>query len=108
MEELLADEDIPRPIVEKLRSEGYRVHYIEEEAKGSTDREVLKESRDNKLPILTYDNDFFKFSNHPGILHITSRTNYDRTVNAIKEVINHLTREETENCIIRINPSEYS
>jgi hypothetical protein len=30
MEKFIADEDIPRPIVEKLRNDGFEIFYVEE------------------------------------------------------------------------------
>ncbi len=107
MKEIVADEDIPRPVVEKLRSRDISVFYVEEEMKGSTDLEILETARDRNLPILTFDNDFFEYRNHPGIFFITSRSSYDTVVEAVSDVVSRIKKTEVENTVIRINPSTY-
>lgn len=107
MKELIADEDIPSPIVEKLRDKGFRAVYIEEEIKGSADERVIDKARKMELPVLTFDNDFFKFKDHPGIMHITQRTNYNLVVKSVVDIAERLEKEEMENSVVRINPSKY-
>ena len=107
MKKFIADEDIPKPIVEKLRDNNFEIYYIEEENKGSKDKEVIKQARDKKLPILTFDNDFFSFENHSGIMHITQRTNYNLIVEAVSDLVKRIEKEEIENSVIRINPNKY-
>ena len=107
MIEFIADEDVPKPIVEKLRNENFEIYYIEEQNKGKTDKEVVEKAREIDLPILTFDSDFFKFKDHPGILHITQRTNYNIVVKAASDIINKLDKEEVEDTVIRINPNQY-
>jgi len=107
MRKFIADEDIPRPIVEKLRNKDFDVYYVEEEIKGSTDQEVVEKARSMALPILTFDNDFFSFNNHPGIMHITQRTNYNLIVEAVSDIAKRIEKEEIENSVIRINPNKY-
>lgn len=107
MEKFIADEDTPRPIVEKLRDKGFKITYVEEEIKGSEDREVIERARKTELPILTFDNDFFKFENHPGIMHITQRTNYDLVAESAADIVKQMKKEEIKNSVIRINPSKY-
>ena len=108
MKELVADEDVPRPVVEKLRDKEFSVFYIEEKMKSVVDTEVMEEARSQNLPVLTFDNDFFNFDSHPGVFHVTQRTNYDQIVKAVEDVVSSLSYEETEDSIIRINPSYYS
>lgn len=107
MRKFIADEDIPRPIVEKLRDKEFEIFYVEEEIKGSTDREVIEKARNMELPILTFDNDFFKFENHPGIMHITQRTNYNLVAKSVADIADRLEKEELESSVVRINPSKY-
>jgi len=107
MKKFVADEDIPRPIVEKLRSKGFEIFYIEEELKSASDTEVLEKAGDLELPILTFDDDFEEFSNHDGILHLTKRTEYEIIVEAVEDIVNRIENEEAENSIIKINPSYY-
>lgn len=106
MYDLIADEDIPKPVVEKLRK-NFSIFYIEEEQKGSTDEEVIQKSRELETPILTFDGDFFKYSSHPGIMHITQRTSYDLITDAVKDVRDNLEKEDLQNSVTRINPSLY-
>ena len=106
MYDLIADEDIPHPIVEKLR-ESYNILYIEEEQKGSTDEEVIQKARELETPILTFDSDFFKYSSHPGVMHITQRTSYDLIINAVKDVKENIDEKDIDNSVIRVNPSLY-
>ena len=107
MYDIIADEDVPRPVVEKLREE-FKIFYIEEEMKGATDEEVMNKSREIESPLLTFDSDFYQYNSHLGILHITQRTNYDTVVEAVKEVQSKLSKEELENSVIQVNPSLYS
>lgn len=107
MRAFVADEDVPRPVVEKLRDKGSQVFYVEEEMKGSTDEEVVEKSCELNLPVLSFDNDFFRFGDHQGILHITQRTNYNLVCNAIKEALENIEAQALENSVISINPSQY-
>ena len=107
MYDLIADEDIPGPIVEKLRN-SYRIFYIGEEQKGSTDQEVIEKSRELDAPILTFDNDFFQYSSHPGIMHITQRTNYDTVAEAVRDIKDKTEKEELRDSVLRVNPSLYT
>ena len=106
MKKFIADEDIPRPIVEKLRNKKFEVFYVEEEIKGSDDRKVVEKARKLEPPILTFDNDFFEFEEHPGVMHITQRTNYNLVAESVADIAEKLEKEEIENSVIRINPSK--
>jgi predicted nuclease of predicted toxin-antitoxin system len=55
---LLADESVDRPIVERLRHEGHTVHYIAEMEPGISDDEVLEIANNEASPLLTADKDF--------------------------------------------------
>lgn len=55
---LLADESVDRPIVERLRQEGHTVHYIAEMEPGISDDEVLEIAHNEVAPLLTADKDF--------------------------------------------------
>jgi predicted nuclease of predicted toxin-antitoxin system len=57
--ELVADENVPTPVVEALRSNGYEVHRAQEEyGQGTADGEILEACADEGRVILTNDNDF--------------------------------------------------
>lgn len=103
--ELIADEDIPRPIVEKLRSYNIDILYIEEENKGITDTEVLKLSDNTGRMIITFDRDFTELDGaHSGIIHITSRRKYEKVVDSVKEFLDTLEDIDTENTLFRVYP----
>lgn len=106
MYDLIADEDVPKPVVEKLK-DSYKIFYIAEEQKGSCDREVIEKSRELETPILTFDNDFFKYNSHPGIMHITQRTNYNIIAKAVKDIREKTEKEEMKDSVLRVNPSLY-
>jgi predicted nuclease of predicted toxin-antitoxin system len=56
--EILADEGVDRQIVERLRSEGYRVLYIAELEPGVDDTAVLRRAEEAGALLLTADKDF--------------------------------------------------
>ena len=59
MFELVADENVPTPVVEALRSNGYEVHRAQEEyGQGTTDSEILEACAEEERVVLTNDNDF--------------------------------------------------
>ena len=107
MKKAVADEDIPKPIVEKLRAKGFEIFYIEEEMKSSTDQQVVKKASSLNRPILTFDDDFKEFESHKGIFYITKRTHYDKIVTAVEDILAQISNEECENSLIQINPSVY-
>lgn len=55
---LLADEGVDRPIVEKLRREGHTVAYIAEMSPGIDDDTILDQANVNNALLLTLDKDF--------------------------------------------------
>ena len=55
---LLADESVDRPIVERLRRDGHEVVYIAELAPGIIDDEVLETANSRNAVLVTTDKDF--------------------------------------------------
>jgi len=55
---LLADESVDAPIVERLRAEGHAVVYVTEMSPSITDDEVLEQANADHCPLLTGDKDF--------------------------------------------------
>ena len=55
---LLADENIDRPVVVRLRAEGHEVFYVLESSPEATDSEVIRRSEDEPALLLTADKDF--------------------------------------------------
>ena len=54
----LADENIPRPIIERLRLDGFTVHAIAEKSAGAADADVLAAANEDGLILITHDRDF--------------------------------------------------
>lgn len=55
---ILADENIPRPLVHALRERSHDVDWVLERRPGATDLEVLLWARREERAILTFDKDF--------------------------------------------------
>ncbi len=55
---LLADEDVDRPIVERLRRDGHHVEYVAEMQPGLSDDAVLDLANQQEALLLTADKDF--------------------------------------------------
>jgi predicted nuclease of predicted toxin-antitoxin system len=55
---LLADESVDRPIVERLRVDGHEVVYVAELSPSISDNEVLQKATDSRALLLTADKDF--------------------------------------------------
>lgn len=56
--QILADENIPRLMVEKLRGNGHDVGYIAETAKADSDLDILNHAVNTNRVLLTQDQDF--------------------------------------------------
>jgi predicted nuclease of predicted toxin-antitoxin system len=56
--DFLADENVPRPIVERLRTDGFTVRSIFEESRGISDTDVLEIANEAGLILITQDHDF--------------------------------------------------
>lgn len=66
---LLADESVDRPVVERLRQEGHDVVYVAELAPSITDEEVLRQANDRSALLLTADKDFGELVFRQGRVH---------------------------------------
>jgi predicted nuclease of predicted toxin-antitoxin system len=55
---LLADENIDRPIVERLRKDGHLVLHVAEMQPGIPDEQVMQKANQEKALLLTADRDF--------------------------------------------------
>jgi predicted nuclease of predicted toxin-antitoxin system len=70
---LLADEGVDQPIVERLRNDGHDVLYVAELSPSVTDEEVLQRANDLGVLLVTADKDFgelvFRQARaHPGVV----------------------------------------
>lgn len=64
---LLANENVPRVVVEALRTAGHDVSWIHREAPGATDADVLAAARRDECILLTFDKDFGEFAFRSGL-----------------------------------------
>jgi hypothetical protein len=55
---LVANEGVDRPVVERLRQDGHDVVYVAELSPGITDEEVLQQANVRSAVLLTADKDF--------------------------------------------------
>jgi predicted nuclease of predicted toxin-antitoxin system len=58
---LLADESVDTPVVERLRSDGHRVGFVAELSPSITDDEVLDRANADQCLLMTGDKDFGEF-----------------------------------------------
>ena len=66
----LADEDVERQIVERLRQDGHDVLYVAEMEPGISDEEVLNRANAKHALLITADKDFGEMVFHQGLLTI--------------------------------------
>ena len=89
----LADENVDREIVERLRLEGQTVHYIAETNRGVGDDEVLERAGNEQAVLITGDRDFGelvfrqKRANFGVILLRLSGLSQSAKANVVAEVI---------------------
>jgi predicted nuclease of predicted toxin-antitoxin system len=72
---LVADESVPFPIIERLRADGHAVVAIRESARGDSDEQVLNQALNVDSPLLTEDKDFGELvyrmaADHAGVILI--------------------------------------
>lgn len=104
----LADENVDRPVVEKLRSKDVDVLSVDEEEKGISDREVLEKAvRENRV-LITFDRDFSDVSgSHPGIIRVTSVAEYGVIVRMVEDISESFTSSDLEDTVVEASPADY-
>ncbi len=55
---LFADEGVERQVVERLRQDGYQVHYVAEMDPGISDDEILQQANQAEALLVTADKGF--------------------------------------------------
>ena len=65
----VADEGVDRPIVERLRSDGYAVVYVAEWAPGISDEKVLASANERRSTLMTTDRDFGELVFRQRLIH---------------------------------------
>ncbi|OIP39381.1 hypothetical protein AUJ95_05635 [Candidatus Desantisbacteria bacterium CG2_30_40_21] len=66
---LLVDEGVDRPIVVRLRQDGYNVLYVTEMSPGITDNVVFQRANEQQSLLLTADKDFGELIYRQGLVH---------------------------------------
>ena len=101
---VLADEDIPKPVINLLR-EDFEVVSADEEFKGATDNKVLEQASENDYVIITFDSDFTQVEkNHPGIIYVTSRDKYSKVAESISKVLETVSEKDLRNEVFMVSP----
>ena len=65
--ELLAEENIPAPMIKRLRSDGWTVTAIIELAAGDDDYQIAARAIETRVILLTQDRDFGELAFHRGL-----------------------------------------
>ncbi|MGH7389044.1 MAG: DUF5615 family PIN-like protein [Candidatus Rokuibacteriota bacterium] len=66
---LVANEGVDRPVVERLRHDGHDVVYVAELSPSITDEEVLQQANERRAVLLTADKDFGELVFRQGLVH---------------------------------------
>lgn len=56
--QFVADEGVDRPIVDRLRTDGHKVHYVAEMNPGLDDETILRRADEQNAILITTDKDF--------------------------------------------------
>lgn len=88
---LLADENVDRPIVNWLKSQGHDVLEIARHAPGAEDEQVIDISRSHGRVLLTFDRDIghlLSLDNrpHPGVIYLRLRGTADQVWHRFEEL----------------------
>lgn len=64
---VVADENVPRPVINRLRADGHVIHSISEMSAGLPDTGVLATSQALSLVLITHDRDFGELAVRQGL-----------------------------------------
>lgn len=89
---ICSDENIKRSITTLLEQEGYDVVRVQDELEiGFEDEAIVRFCREANRVLLTNDDDFFEFNDHPGILFLDEQRTPPRTVvTAVQRIDRHV------------------
>jgi predicted nuclease of predicted toxin-antitoxin system len=65
--QLVADENVPQPVIRRLRSDGFTVLAISEVAAGISDVRVMQASHERAFILITQDRDFGELAVRDGL-----------------------------------------
>jgi predicted nuclease of predicted toxin-antitoxin system len=69
---LVADESVDKPIVDRLRDCGHTIWYVTEMSPSISDHSVLELANNQKTPLLTCDRDFGELVFRQGLVSIVN------------------------------------
>lgn len=103
---ILADEDVDKPIIMKLRASGIDIKAVTEVMKGASDDEVLELARKEGRILVTFDKDFIKndIKDNPGVIWISRMRGYDRVADAVKHVVKTIDKELIKGTAFKLSP----
>ncbi|MFB6228597.1 MAG: DUF5615 family PIN-like protein [Halobacteriales archaeon] len=89
---ICCDENVTRSATEILRQEGYDAVRVQDELDlGFGDDEIITFCRETDRLVLTNDDDFFDFDDHPGVLFLAEQRTPPRDiVTAIRRIDRHV------------------
>lgn len=101
---ILSDENIKRSITHLLSQEGHDVVRVQDELElGFDDGDIIDYCRDEGRMILTNDDDFFDFDDHPGVLFLTRQTTPARDVaNAVRHIERQFESDDLEGVVLHV------
>ncbi len=90
---ICCDENIKRSITDLLEQEGYDIVRVQDELElGFVDEAIVRFCHENDRVLLTNDDDFFEFDQHPGVLFLDEqRTPPRKAVTAIQRIDRQVT-----------------
>ncbi|WP_290816077.1 DUF5615 family PIN-like protein [Halovivax sp.] len=92
---LCCDENVKASIVTLLEQEGYDLERVQDVDLGTDDPSVVDHCRETDRVLLTNDDDFFAFDDHPGIFFLDEQTTPARdVVTAVQRIAQHVDRDE--------------
>lgn len=105
---LLADENIDRPIVEKLISGSLDIKSVDDLSKGISDEKVLQIAKNEERILITFDRDFSDVeAEHPGIIRLTSPAEHNIIVEMVRDLLNSFTKQDFKNTVVEVSPGSY-
>lgn len=85
---LLADENVPKELIESLRRDGHEVVWIREIAPGLSDSRILVMAQSNARVILTFDKDFGELAFQHGLPATSGIILLRMSKSSVAEIIN--------------------
>ena len=103
--ELIADEDIDRPVVKILRQKGFDVLSIDSEMKGASDEEVIEKAVEEGRILVTMDSDFIDIdTDHNGVIRLTSFASFKTLAETVADTLKMYSEKDLKNTVVQVSP----